>query len=48
MTDLSDPIFSCADCGDLFRNSRTLLDHLLSEHPERVKRCKDGAARGAR
>jgi hypothetical protein len=48
MTDLSDPIFSCADCDDSFRNSRALLDHLVSEHPERVDRCKDGDARGAR
>jgi hypothetical protein len=44
----ADPIFSCADCGDRFRNSRALLDHLLREHPERVERCKDGDARNAR
>ena len=48
MTNLSDLSFRCADCGDRFGNSRTLLDHLISEHPDRVERCRDGDAIGAR
>jgi hypothetical protein len=48
MTDLSDLPFRCADCGDRFSNSRTLLNHILREHPDRVERCEGGDAIGAR
>jgi hypothetical protein len=48
VNDLSGLPFRCANCGNHFRNSRTLLDHILREHPDRIERCEDGDAIGAR
>ena len=45
---MTEPSFYCADCGEHFCKPQALLDHLVSEHPERVERCKGGDAIGAR